>query len=287
VPEILRRVADAAAQASDDQWFQTKVLKHAMSELCSLDFDYTVAELTFEVMASAKKLLGKSDPYDAAKKSANQMMLSLLPQLREMAQADADPLQGAIRLAGAASAVPFPYGGEAPALRRDLEHRLQQSGSIEDSADLAEALKGANSVLYILDRAGEIVADRVLIEMLTGRETTCVVRREPILACATVADAMSVGLDALAQVIDPGAEMLGIVRNLASDRFAKAMKEADVVIAKGSDAFETLAGAGREVFFILQPYPWDADYLRVRPDRWVVLHHEPTVVSAPKESNER
>jgi hypothetical protein len=85
IPEILRRVVEVAARASDDAWFQTRVLKQAMSAIVDADFDRSATELTFDALAVAGKLVGKGDVYEEAKTSANQTMLSLLPELRQMA----------------------------------------------------------------------------------------------------------------------------------------------------------------------------------------------------------
>jgi hypothetical protein len=286
VPDILRRVVETAVHASDDTWFQTRVLKQAMTALADADFDRSAAELTFDAISVTGKLVGKGDPFEKAKQNANAAMLSLLPDQRKLAgQVSDDPVAGAIRLAAAAAAVGFPEVGEIPALRRQLRELVSRPPAIDDVQLLREALKGAKKVLYVLDRAGEIVADRVLVEALSGKEVTCVVRRSPILGCATNADAVAVGIDALAKVVDPGADMLGLVQNLASKRFNETLVGADVVVAKGPDNFQTLAGAEREVFFLLAPVSRaDAEYLRVEPGASVVCHHEPPAVPARRKA---
>ena len=84
VPDILCRIVETAARASDDAWFQTRVLKQAMTALVDADFDRTPAELAFDALSVTDKLLGKGDPYKKAKQDANAAMLSLLPELRKL-----------------------------------------------------------------------------------------------------------------------------------------------------------------------------------------------------------
>ena len=166
-------------------------------------------------------------------------------------------------------------------LRRNLEDAVGAGSPKDDTNVLREALKGAESVLLLLDRAGELVADRVLIEQLAGREVQCVVQRSPMLSRATAADAVAVGLDGLAKVTDPDADMLGTVPDRASKKFLEAFAAADVVIAKGSENFQTLAGAEREIFFLFTPrYATDAAYLGVDTDQWVIVQHRPEEVQA-------
>lgn len=286
VPAILRLVIDAATHVSDDIWFQTKVLKQAMSAIVNADFDCTAAELAFEALSETKKLFGRKDPYEQAKQAANQVMLSLLPVLRQLSESlDEDPLSGAIRVAAAATAIDFPDVEEAAALRVQLTDLVGRAAPVDDTPTLRDAIKGAKSVLYLLDRAGELVADRVLIETLAGKEVTCVVRRGPILGCATADDAVAVGLDSLAKVINPGAAMLGIVRSLATKRFVQNLMKADVVIAKGPDNFETLAGMEREIFFLFKPRTQtDAKDLGVPFGDWLVVQHVPAEVTARNRS---
>jgi uncharacterized protein with ATP-grasp and redox domains len=281
VPDMLRLVVHTAALASDDVWLQTKILKQALSTIEGADFDRSVAELAFEALSASSKMLGNADPFEYVKAQANQAMLGILPMLRPQG-GEEDPILAGVRLSAAATAVDFAQVGDSPSVvRRELEEYLAAGSPLDDSKVLRDALKAAESVLIILDRAGEIVADRILVEALAGREVQCAVQRAPMLARATADDAVAVGLDGLANVIDPGAEMLGLVLSRASKRFMECFAAADVVIAKGSENFQTLAGAEREVFFLLTPrFQADAQYLRIEPTQWAVVHHQPAEVQA-------
>jgi damage-control phosphatase, subfamily I len=73
-----------------------------------------------------------------------------------------------------------------------------------------------------------------------------------VLLAATQTDAEAVGLPDVAEVIDPGAPMLGLFLERASTAFRETFQAADMVIAKGETHFETLSAANREIFFVLQ-----------------------------------
>jgi uncharacterized protein with ATP-grasp and redox domains len=66
---------------------------------------------------------------------------------------------------------------------------------------LAAAIRGARSILYLADNAGEVVFDRDLIAQLPLGSFTVVVRGRPVLNDATLADAQWAGLTELGDVM--------------------------------------------------------------------------------------
>ena len=114
---------------------------------------------------------------------------------------------------------------------------------------------------------------------------TAVVRAAPVLSDVTREDAEAVGLSEIAEIIDPGAPMLGVVLGLASDVFIKAFEAADVVVSKGQANFETLAGSEREIFHILRvKCECMAEFLGVEDGQAVLYRREPAQVKARSKS---
>jgi uncharacterized protein with ATP-grasp and redox domains len=104
----------------------------------------------------------------------------------------------------------------------------------------------------MLDNAGEIVFDRLLIEELAGHDVTACVRGGPVINDATLADAEQVGLPDLCRVITTGSDAVGVEWDEASDDLKRAFAAADLVIAKGQANFETLSGRPETIYFILK-----------------------------------
>ncbi|KPA18195.1 protein containing Domain of unknown function DUF89 [Candidatus Magnetomorum sp. HK-1] len=100
-------------------------------------------------------------------------------------------------------------------------------------------MNAAKNILFLGDNAGEIVFDRLLIETIK-KPATYAVRGFPIINDALKKDAIDVGLDQVATIIDNGAGYPGTVIEMCSDSFQSAFEKADLIISKGQGNFETL-----------------------------------------------
>jgi uncharacterized protein with ATP-grasp and redox domains len=134
---------------------------------------------------------------------------------------------------------------------------LEGGLAADDYPSLAEKIKGGIEILYLLDNAGEIVFDRVLIEELgaRGARVTAVVKGTEIINDATLKDAEEAGLPGLCEVIDNGSDAVGTILEAASPAFRRRFSSASLVISKGQGNFETLLGEkkpGRDIFFLFQ-----------------------------------
>ena len=120
--------------------------------------------------------------------------------------------------------------------------------------DVFGAVERANNVLFLVDNAGEIGFDSLLIEELKamGLSVTLIVKEAPFFEDATIEDACYFGLDELVDnilttrcVFIPGYSTPGL---------EKAYKQSDLVIAKGVFNFESLAGEDLEkpVIYLLK-----------------------------------
>ena len=251
LPCSLRQVLSAARRVSDDEWFHGKVVKQVMAKMADIDLCRSPAEVSFDALREAMKLFGGQDPFAPEKRSYNEGMMELLPELRRKVAESSDPVGLASKLAIAGNAIDLGILSPVDA-GAEIDAALKTPLAIDDRAGFRDAVRAARTVLYILDNAGEVVLDKLLIEQLKRKEITCLVRSAPILNDVTASDAEDVGLTAMARIIDPGAPMLGLVLNHASGEVQELFATADVVVSKGQANFETLAGTDREVFFFLK-----------------------------------
>ena len=274
IPCTLRQVLVTARRVSDDEWLHAKVVKQVMSEMADTDLSRSPAEVTFDALRSAVRLLGEPDPYAEDKRRYNALMKSLLPGLRRKVAESSDPVGLAARLAIAGNIIDLGIlsGVDAEA---EVAQALDRKLAIDDTDAFREAARSARDVFYLLDNAGEVVLDRLLIEQFKRKRVTCLVRAEPILNDVTAEDAQEVGLGDLAEIRDAGAPMLGFVPGLADPEIRERFEKADLVIAKGQANFETLWGADREVFFFLRPKcPVTANALGIREGEAALFRHE-------------
>ena len=133
----------------------------------------------------------------------------------------------------------------------DVDKILDQEFAIFDFEEFKSQLEKAESILYLGNNAGESVFDKILIEEI-GKPITYVVRNMPVINDVTVEDAISSGLDDIAEIISSGCSAPGTIFNLCSDAFLERFNNADMIISKGQGNYEGLSNVDRSVCFLLK-----------------------------------
>lgn len=252
---LVERYARMGRAAGDEQT-ATRFLKRVMQVLCSAPEGVSAPFLTPQLTALTEEFYGKSAiDYEAVKRESNDAMQSLLPELRQrLAQAE-DPLRLALGFAATANYIDF------TALFGQVE--LKSLGGLFRAAQLPDEavyrafcaeLAQAEELLYVLDNAGEIFADRLVAEQLRARfpalRLTFAVRGRPAVNDALREDAALAGLDTLGAVIDNGSGISGTELGYLSEELSAALARAPVILAKGQGNFETMFGCGRNVYYL-------------------------------------
>jgi damage-control phosphatase, subfamily I len=193
-----------------------------------------------------------TDPYRSVKQLYNRIALERLPSLRKTASETTDPLEGGVRAAIAGNVIDFGIY-ETVDLDRSVEESFQLPLDPWPYRLFAEKVAASQRLLYLCDNAGEIVFDRVLLEVLRdmGKDVIAVVKGEPVINDATLDDARAAGLDDCAAVIDNGNDGIGTLLEACSPRFRDEYRSADLIISKGQANYETLVGDGDERIFFL------------------------------------
>jgi uncharacterized protein with ATP-grasp and redox domains len=65
-------------------------------------------------------------------------------------------------------------------------------------------------------------------------------------------DALAVGINEVAEVIDNGTRVPGTILPLCSAEFRRIFKEADLILAKGMGNYETLSEVSAPIIFLMQ-----------------------------------
>lgn len=114
-------------------------------------------------------------------------------------------------------------------------------------------LRTARSLVYVTDNCGEIFCDRLVAEELQKRypelDVTVMVRGRDALNDATMEDALMVGMEKVARIVDNGCGVAGTPLAYIGDEARKLLAEADVILAKGQGNYETMHGCGLNVYY--------------------------------------
>jgi len=197
-----------------------------------------------------REVLKNPDPYKAIKEKFNTMMLGLYDDFQKMVRHADDPFDMAMRLAIAGNVIDF-----GPQHQLDVMDTMQRvvhaDLAIDDSSQLRRDVQSASTILYVGDNCGEIVTDKLFIEMMNHPHIYFAVRGSPVINDVTVEDAQIVGMSQVAQIVTTGDDAPGAVWETASDDFKKLLLTADVVIAKGQGNLEGLIDVKHTIYFLL------------------------------------
>ena len=94
------------------------------------------------------------------------------------------------------------------------------------------------------DNAGEIVFDRLLVEILRerGYGVMVAVKEGPAINDATIEDAYAAELHQIAGILTTGCDSVGVDFRRASQQFTRRFNSAELILAKGQGNYETLQG---------------------------------------------
>jgi damage-control phosphatase, subfamily I len=249
-PCFLRQALSAARQAHASVELQRQILLETMDQLRALPAHATPPVMAEIIHRTVRRETHTPDPYARSKRDATAQAMTLLPGLRERVRGAPDPLETAVRIAIAGNIIDDGMA-EPFDLEATLARVLEQPFAIDGLTRLRQALKDADSILYLADNAGETVFDRVLIECL-ALPVTYVVKAGPIINDATREDALAAGLDAVSHIVDNGSDAPGTLLEHCSAAFREQFAQAPLILAKGQANYETLSETQAPVFFLLQ-----------------------------------
>jgi len=251
LPCFLKQAQLAAGRVSGDPALAFRAMQAVSDVLPSLAIDRSPGENATLVFRAAADFLGVGDPYRDEKRRYNALALDAYNALKAAVDAAPDALSAALRVAAAGNALDLNILGDVdlPAVVRQTQ---ALTWAIDHSERLRADLERAERILYLVDNAGEIVFDRVLIEVLPSDRVTVAVKSGPIANDVTLADAQQVGLHRVARVIETGTSYFGTPLAHCSAEFRAEFAAADVIIAKGMANFETLDDVSANLYFVLK-----------------------------------
>ena len=213
------------------------------------------------------------DPYVEEKLKNNLIAMKIYDDWRLKVIKSDNPFQMALRLSIAANIMDYGPNAEFD-IQQTIERVMQSQFAIDHSLELKARLKNAKRVLYLGDNAGEIVFDKLFIEMIMHDNLTYVVRGSAVLNDATLQDAEQIGMDQIADVISNGYDAASTVLKECSQEFLDLYQSADVIISKGQGNLEGLIDENDPRLFFLLMVKCDvvAEMLQVPTGNFVVYN---------------
>lgn len=247
---VFNQVADLAEKSGRNDPERRRILEEMLDFFIrnwSKHSPPVLAEKFFSVAAEA---IGVDDLFKFEKEKSTEIALDLMKKL----PVETLDFNRRLLLAIGGNAIDF---GATPDFNLDLaEERvlevLKQPFDTAAAADLAERMAKAKKIFYILDNCGEAVLDELLL-LLYPEKITLGVRGKPIINDITRAELAKSGLGAY-PVVDTGRAAPGVPYPDVAEEFLMAMKNCDLVIAKGQGNFESLSHlfAEKPIYYLLR-----------------------------------
>lgn len=195
------------------------------------------------------------DPYINEKKLGNDIALKYLPLAQNILREN-DTLENRVKIAIAGNILDFGAFALSDDVEPLIKDSLNKDLTIKDIEDFENSLKKQDKVLYLVDNAGEIVFDKLLLSKIKeyDLDITIAVKSEPILNDACMEDAINTGLDEYGEIVDIGAGTVGYVDSEISDEFREIFNSHEFIISKGMANYEGLTEidlSDKEIFFLL------------------------------------
>jgi len=250
---VLRQCLEATSLAGGDEKAAFNILKEVAKLIPSFGELDTPMSVTLAMHRVVRQMLGVNDPYEKVKREFNERGKEAYPLLKQLLHQSDSPLETAVKIAIAGNIVDYALPIERD-LDKSLQTTLQTPLPVRDWEIFQTELSKSKKILYLLDNAGEIFYDKVLLEYLLekGYEITAGVRGGPALNDATIEDARFAGLDKITQVLTTGMDTVGFILEEVSSDFLQAIQEADLIIAKGQANLESLDETDYPAFFLLK-----------------------------------
>jgi uncharacterized protein with ATP-grasp and redox domains len=231
---------------------QEKILKAVLQEVEQTDTSRPPAYTTTFIHRKIRQLL-QGDPFRQIKSEYNQIALALYPFLKKLVQESRDPLWTASRLAVAGNVIDFGIFTSVD-IEGTVQRALHSPFAVDEYHAFQDALSDTEEVLYLLDNAGEIVFDRILIETMVshGKRVLAVVKGSPVLNDCTMADAIEAGLTEICEIIDNGSDAVGTIIEWTSGDFQRKYAQAQFIISKGQGNFETVSDPKKTIVYLFQ-----------------------------------
>ncbi|MEO0078003.1 MAG: ARMT1-like domain-containing protein [candidate division WOR-3 bacterium] len=231
-----------------DQALEQRVIETLLPGFAHLDQSEPPSTYTSHILLAAMELLDERDPFRAVKQQQNDSARPIAEALDRELGDGPSALVTALALAAAGNVI-----DSGPGHKYTIEGALSHLHfAHDDSALLLDRLTRAARVMYVLDNAGEVLFDLLVLKRLRVPELTIVARSSPILNDVTVDEARALGFDRYGRLIGTGSPFLGVDFRTVSAEFRAAYEHADTVIAKGHANFESLVSGPRDGFFLLK-----------------------------------
>lgn len=253
IPCFFKQGLTTLQLATEDADLHIKGLKELVNLMPSLLNLPTPTHIGRIVHHLPKILTGNPDPYSKVKAENTKTALKLYPELKKKVSSSKDPFLTAIKVAAVGNTIDFARG-EKFDLLKEIEITLKKEFKMCDYEKFKSDINKTDKILYLADNAGETVFDKVLIEEINkkNKKILYAVRGVPVLNDAVMQDAVSAGIEEVAEIIDSGTDAPAAILEYCNSDFRKLFSEAKLILSKGQGNYEGISEVEAPTYFLFK-----------------------------------
>ena len=241
--------------------------------------DINITRIATMAFRELKKYVGVDDPYSYEKNLANRVAENILKNIGKDRLND---LSFLLKLATIGNSIDFGVLGYEFSVEHILNEFNKAVFSINDEQKILKYLKKANTVVYLLDNAGEAVFDRELIRLLSRTFSNIkiyvVAKSGSFQNDITFNEALKIGFSNIGEsvkLLESGTDASSIFLDEITPELLKIITTSDLIIAKGMAHYEYLGSKDFKlkkniVFMLKAKCPVIASALKVGLGEYVI-----------------
>ena len=251
--QALRALKDVS-----DVKVKERVLRDVMAMLLGENWTLTPPELAGKVYKIVRDVSGIEDPYKELKRKSNEIILKMYDKLKMECNNSTNPILHALKLAVAGNIMDF-GATEKFDVHSTIDRVINAEFAHDFSNKLEKDLEKANTILYFADNSGEIVFDKLLLELILekypNKKITFVVKAGAIINDATMEDVEQISLKEIPNISFRiiGNALYSSSPSRDSNEVKKWITDHDIVFAKGQGNYEGFSSFKKlkKIYFLL------------------------------------
>jgi uncharacterized protein with ATP-grasp and redox domains len=234
-----------------------EMMREVLKYLSNADYSKCNPEVIGGTWDIILKYIESDNPYSDLKKYYNIEVLKMTDEIENLIENSDNKFNTVLKIAISGNLIDFAakHKFDLEMLKKKIMNIYELKLTIDDSKILYDSLKTAKTVMYLGDNCGEICLDKLFIKYIKKEfpniKVYFGVRGKRIVNDVNFDDAIMVGMQDVADIIENGDGSLGTVIERVSDKFRKIFYDADVVIAKGQGNYESLSETNKKNVFHL------------------------------------
>lgn len=248
---LLTIALDMIRRSTDDPNTQFNLVRGTHALLEKISKEALTVELANEIFDLIMRETATEDPFLKEKIRSNEMGARAAKMIQDSHSGEKNEsnLRDAVIASIVGNIIDFGTADhevvlEPKSLFETYQKIREQGLDVDNTPQLFQLIKdGGKHILYNLDNAGELAFDKILIALLVsfGNEVCVVVKDKPYSNDCMLDDARQLQLEQIPKthVIATSRFCLGFTHDDTSPEFSDALKEADLIISKGQNNFET------------------------------------------------